>query len=354
MPDYDDEDYGGRIGGGDFEDLGDPYAADDEDGPNDLQEYNREVYGARGPRELGRGIDPETGGRHRWERNAEGTPEERAAAAIPLIGDGVRADLDRRRAEAEAELNRDYWHRLNEFAPTADDLSVEYGLEDYIAGPGSEWTRDTAEAEGGRGAMATALGDLYEWSRGGFTDTDRAMMDEASRRSSMDARADREAALSSLEARGAGGSGASLAADLAAGEGAASRASSAYTSLLGAAQAREYDAVRDMASLGGAMRDADARERSGREAYNMWDTDYSRGLEGRNTERDNASRESAANANQTVYENRERAVAGATNQYSTDVNSRANAGARADAASGRVAQFAGSLLGGLFGDDDED
>ena len=83
-----------------------------------------------------------------------------------------------------------------------------------------------------------------------------------------------------------GGSGASLAASLAAGEGAADRGASTDASMMGAAQQRQYNATGALAEFG-------ARE-----------DDYSRGREGRNTDRENRTRESAAEAAQRAHENR--------------------------------------------------
>lgn len=198
---------------------------------------------------------------------------DRTSADIPLWGDlsGARGRLARSEADREAARRAAILGDLAEFMPTEDELSVEYGNEDMI-GPGADSLR-------ARDAFA-------EWSEGGFTDADRAMMDESRRRAGMTARADREASLSALEARGMGGSGASLAASLAAGEGAADRGASMDASMMGAAQQRQYNATGALAEFG-------ARE-----------DDYSRGREGRNTDRENRTRESAAEAAQRAHENR--------------------------------------------------
>jgi hypothetical protein len=281
---------------------GDPYNNyDDEEG----------TWGVHDTRESG---DPNSL-RGRREEAAPLDDYTRVSADIPIWGwlDGSTARRDAALREAEAETNRNYWENLNSYAPTVDDLSADLASEAVVEGPGSEWMIDPGSDYG------ESMAALDEWAAGGLTDVDEAMMDETSRRAGMDARADREAALSALEARGSGGSGASLAASLSAGEGAASRSSAANTSLLAAAQQRQYQANTDRA-------DMDARARAGREAYNMYDTDYYRGREDRNTDRENTSRENDAEAAQQVYTNRERATAGATNQYSTDAGARERAG----------------------------
>lgn len=155
--------------------------------------------------------------------------------------------------------------------PSWEDLSVEYGNEDYIGD-------ETAE-----GAMAR--GNWMEWAEGGLTDADRAMMEESRRSSGRAARANREADLSAFEARGMGGSGASLAAALSAGEGAADRNAATDATMMGAAQQRQIAATD---SLGD---------------WAAGETSYGRDREGRNTDRENRTRESASEASQQNYEN---------------------------------------------------
>lgn len=195
---------------------------------------------------------------------------------------GQDADESRNAAERENALRMGLWNDLGNWAPSADDLMVNYRHEGEI-GPGED-SRMARDA-------------FREWSEGGLTDADRAMMEDARRNSGRAARADREASLSALEARGMGGSGASLAAMLSAGEGAADRNASMDATMMGAAQQRQIGATNALSEFG-------AREDS-----------YARGREGRNTEYDHRTAESTRDARQTAYENRERATAGATNQY---------------------------------------
>ncbi len=257
---------------------------------------------------------------------------DQALSYVPFDLFGARSRIEEATARTEAERNRGYWEHLNAAAPSVDDLFRGYDEEGYVDGMGSEWdaANDTDEARRGRGAMDDAMSALDGWAEGGLTDTDRAMMEENARGESMNARADREAALSAMEARGMGGSGGALAASLSAGEGAATRASAANTGMMAAAQQRQYNATRDAASLGGAMRDADARERSGREAYNTGETEYGRGLEGRNTATRNRAEDRRGDMTQQVYANREAAVSGVTNQYAGDAAGRRAAGDERD------------------------
>lgn len=208
------------------------------------------------------------------------------SSGIPVLSWLLGQDQDEANSRAAADLARHegYWGSLVGMMPTEDELSVEYRPEDYVG----DTTRE--------GALAR--GNWTDWAEGGFTDADLAMMEEARRREGRAARADREANLSALEARGMGGSGASLAAMLSAGEGAADRGAAMDATMMGAAQQRQIGAT-------GALADWAAGE-----------TDYRRGREGRNTDRENRTRESAAEAAQRAHENRRDIVAGLDNQYS--------------------------------------
>lgn len=268
------------------------------------------------------------------------------SADIPIWGwlSGAQARRDAAEGDREAARNREYWDQLTDYMPTAEDLSVDYAGEDFIDGGESGWNAESDEdALGGR-AMEDALGLMSSWAEGGFTDTDRAMMDESRRAESMRARGDREAALSALEARGMGGSGMDLMARMGADEAAAGRASSANTSLLAAAQQRQLNAANALSGMGRSTMESDDRRVSELDDWSRYNTDYAREREGRNTNRENESRESRAAANQGAYENRERAVAGATNQYSADVGRRAADGRREDESDEALGGLVGTIL----------
>jgi len=233
-----------------------------------------------------------------------------AVEGIPFLDSlsGAEGRRGRTAAEAEARRRAGILGDLAEFMPSEDELSTEYRHEGRV-GPG-------AESLQARDAFA-------EWSEGGFTDADRAMMDSARRASGMTARANREADMSALEARGMGGSGGTLAAMLSAGEGAADRNADTDATMMGAAQRRQYDATGALGAWG-------ARE-----------DDYSRGLEGRNTGYDHRTAESASEAAQTAHENRERHTSFATGG---DPNA---AGNRASDDEDRAEDMWGGLAQGL-------
>jgi len=239
---------------------------------------------------------------------------DRVSADIPIWGDlsGARARMARAGADAEAQRRAGILGDLAEFMPSEDELSAEYRHEGEI-GPGAE--------------SLQARDALAEWSEGGFTDTDRAMMDEQRRRAGMAARADREANMSALEARGMGGSGATLASMLSAGEGAADRGASVEASMMGAAQDRQYQATNALGAWG-------ARE-----------DDYARGREGRNTTYDHSTAESAAEAAQQAHENRSEHTSFALGGDPNAPNANDEEDEADDAAGGLVSGIWNSLFG---------
>lgn len=282
-------------------------------------------------------------------RSGEQRDHDLIAQNIPLYEAVSGATERNRREEArrEAAENRAVWDNLVGYMPTADDLSVEYGGEDYIGGGESEWANLSQEDQDARAAMSDALTAMEGWAEGGLTDTDRAMMDEVSREERMRARGDREAALAAMEARGMAGGGADLVSRMSADEAAAGRAASRGTSMMAAAQARQMDAARAMADVGRSLGESDDRRTSALDTWSARETDYARGREGRNTERENRTRESAADAAQRVYENRERAAAGRTNQYSTDVGARERSYDRSEEDSAQATSFIGGILSSI-------
>lgn len=202
------------------------------------------------------------------------------SADIPVLRGllGQSADEEAMRTDRSMAL----WNDLGNWAPAVDDLTARYEREAMI-GPGAD--------------SLMARDALREWSEGGLTAADRAMMEDARRNTGRAARADREATMSAMNARGMGGSGAELAGLLSAGEGAADRNASMDATMMGAAQQRQIGATNALGEFG-------ARE-----------DDYARGRESRNTDIANREEDTRISAEETAYQNRERATAGATNQY---------------------------------------
>jgi hypothetical protein len=86
--------------------------------------------------------------------------------------------------------------------------------------------------------------------------------------------------------------------------------------------ARALQALQGSASMSNTMQEQEYARRSALDAFNQQNMDWRRGRENRNTDWMNQGGQNRANAYQTAYTNRERAVAGATNQYSTDAATR--------------------------------
>jgi hypothetical protein len=279
-----------------------------------------------------------------YDGGASDAPEADAVLSrIPILGGGSRAAIAAAEGRREEGRNREYWDQLTNYMPSADDLSVDYANEDYVPGSESEWAQEMH----GTGSIEDALAAMEGWSRGGLTDTDRAMMGETGRTEGIRSRGDREAAISAMEARGIGGGGMDLMARMGADEAGAGRTAARDTSMMAAAQQRQYNATEAMGSLGSALDASEGRRASALYSWTARDEDYRRGLEGRNTERENRGRESRSTGAQQAYENRERATAGATNQYSTDVGRRAGEGRRADENDDRTAGLIGGILESL-------
>lgn len=101
-----------------------------------------------------------------------------------------------------------------------------------------------------RQAQMDALSSLQDiTSSGGMTDMDKAALNQITQQENTQARGQREAILNSMEARGAGGSGASLLAQLQNGQESAMRASNRGTEVAGMAQQRALDALMNQGNL---------------------------------------------------------------------------------------------------------
>lgn len=263
-----------------------------------------------------------------WQRDSAGT----------LLWGGIsgaNAAVDAARAQDAENRNRATWNDLANYAPTANDLAVDYGQEGYINGPKTVHmagaTGDTAAMEAERRALQ-GFEDVYR--NGGMTAGDRARMQQGEAEMGRAMRSQREADMSSLRARGMGGSGAAIASTLGAQQAGTDMLAGREQQMQIAAQDRAMQALAGAGNMSGRMRasgwEEDTTRRGALDDFNRWNTDYERGREGRNQAWRAQTGESRSNARQQAYENRERQAAGATNQYSTDVSRRQNEGQRAD------------------------
>ena len=102
-------------------------------------------------------------------------------------------------------------------------------------------------------AQMDALASLQEIGQGGMTDMDRAQLAKIAQDEAIRSRGAREAILQNMEARGAGGSGASLLAQLQNSQDAANRQSMRDTEVAGMAQQRALQALQGAGQMGGQM-----------------------------------------------------------------------------------------------------
>lgn len=102
-------------------------------------------------------------------------------------------------------------------------------------------------------AQMDALASLQDLGEGGMTDMDRAQLAKIAQDEQVQNRGNREAILNSMEARGAGGSGAALMAQLQNAQQSANRQAARDTEVAGQSQQRALAALQSAGQLGGQM-----------------------------------------------------------------------------------------------------
>jgi hypothetical protein len=203
------------------------------------------------------------------------------------------------------------------YDPTIDQLTPRYEgewIDDMrtadprIAGPQSAW--------GGRGGYTGSFSDVRNAlrmlqdtaSQQGLSPADQAMIDAQQRQLGQQSRAARDAQMQQAQARGMGSSGLAFMSGQAANEASANRSSDMRAQMMMGAQQRALQAMQSYGSLGsqffaesGAQR---AQSMNAIDAFNQRNTDYWRGVRGRDTERRNRTADSRSDAYQQRYENR--------------------------------------------------
>jgi hypothetical protein len=285
--------------------------------------------------------------------SAQMSDYDRVSSQIPIWNwlDGSSARAAEAQARAEEQRNRDIWGGLADWAPSADDLAVEYEQEGDVAGPGRSELGDARADQTSLRAQHAALRQMQDWSRGDLTAADLAQRDAMQRGQAQMARGQREALMQQAQARGMGGSGMALLSAQQADESATARSADYDAQLQAMAQQRALQALQGAGSLSSQMRGQsfgeDSTRRSAIDDFNRWQTDYQRGREQRNTGWRNQTRDSRSGARQQAYENRERAAAGMTNQYGTDVARRQGEAARRDQQGASLATTAAGIIEGF-------
>ncbi len=275
-----------------------------------------------------------------------------ASADIPIWGwlSGANARVDRERNELDRSQAQRAWQDLMGGAPSAEDLTPTYGLEgtsdaygDLLGGPSQ---LEGFGPSGDQTAALAALRSMYE--SGGYTDADRAAQNAARSAQAQQVGAMNRAALSQMEARGMGGSGAALASQLAGSQARANATQQSDASLQPAAMQRALQALQGYGALGTAVQGQELQRRNALDAFNQSNMDWRRGRETRNTAWGNRQQDADTQGRQQAYENRANATAGLTNQWSGNQSSRRQDAQRQDqadqAGAGAIAGIIEELL----------
>lgn len=278
------------------------------------------------------------GGVDQWQYDVEG---------IPFVDNwsGAQGARDRADAASEAARAEGYWHLLGLDEPTADELAVDYeAAADYHATGRSQLGdtyADEQDIEAQRDALR-AMQDIYR--SGGMTEADRARSRMAQDEVGRWMRSQREADDAALQARGMGGSGASIASMLSAQQGGASALAQRDAEMLQDAQARELQAMQAAGGLASGMREQGFSEGATRgsavDDFNRWSAESRSGAT-------NQTRESRSTARQQVYSNRERRVQGLSNRQLANDSTRQQDAARQQEEERRKEEQAAGLIEGL-------
>jgi hypothetical protein len=235
---------------------------------------------------------------------------------VPGLGwlTGASDAVARSEQESAAERDRQVWRDLAASAPSVDQLTPET----YLESTGDEY----GNLLGGPSAMAglrpsrdqmaslSALRSLYE--RGGYTQADENMS-----RALQDSRAQQmgaanRAALQQMQARGMGGSGAELAAQMGAADSMVGANSMNDAQLQMAAMQRAQQALQGWQSGTNTLQEQEMARRQALDSFNQQNMDWRRGRESRNTAYMTRGGEGRARAHQQAYENRAGAAGGLT------------------------------------------
>ena len=169
-----------------------------------------------------------------------------AAGALGGVASGVIGQLlaQGKIAEAEAQLK-----------------SGLANIKDQQVGPSA--MRDIQDDPATRDAQMRALQQISQVaSQGGMTATDKAQLNDIEDQSNANEQGNRQAVLQSMMARGAGGSGMDLAAQLSNEQGSANQASRQGLNVASMAQQRALSAMSQMGALGGSVRGQDFNQAS--------------------------------------------------------------------------------------------
>jgi hypothetical protein len=155
-----------------------------------------------------------------------------------------------------------------------------------------------------KGAQMTALEKMQQIGNEGLLAQDRAALDSVTREVARDTQAKNEAVLQNMAARGAGGSGAELAAQLANNQSAADRGSQQGLNIAAQANMRALEAIAKSGQLGGQIRSQDFGEQEAKaraqDVINNFNTSNRSAVQARNIAARNAAQEANLKAAQKL------------------------------------------------------
>lgn len=267
-----------------------------------------------------------------------------------LFGSNSRYDdAVRRREQARQDA---LFAELTGSQPTEDDLTVQYGTEgrrdewgDLLGGE-SEVRQGSSGIDAQYGALR-ALQNIVD--AGGYTRADQMQRNAAAAANAQRLQGANRAAIQQAQARGMGGGGAELGARLMGSQAYSQGQHMADAQIQSEAMQRALQAMQGVGQIGSSIDANEARRQAMLDSFNQRNADWRRGREERNTRWRNQSAESEANARQQTYENRERAAALQTNQYSSSESGRRQDAARRDQQNQDTLAGLGTLISELAG-----
>lgn len=277
------------------------------------------------------------------------------SADIPIWGwlSGAQARRDAARAAGERASQSASWSDLQRNAPDAGDLTPDYYLEgstdeygNLIGDPSAMIGAGDAREADQVNAMR-ALEGLY--ANGGYTDADRAAQQAARSAQAQQVGSMNRAAVAQMEARGTGGSGASLAAQLGGSQALANANQQSDSSLQMAAMNRALQAMQAHGTLATGARGQDLSRAGALDAYNQGNMDWRRGRESRNTAWGNQQQDANVQGRQQAWENQANAQAGMEGNWQRSSNDRARDQARQDESNENAAAGLGTLITTIAG-----
>jgi hypothetical protein len=258
-----------------------------------------------------------------------------------LFGSGSR--IQQRKQDERDRENRYQIHSLINEGPTAEDLSVDYDqlgtTDEYggLLGDGSMIQRYDEHLPETRRALQRLI------EGGGYTSADRAAQNAAMAQNAQQVGSMNQAALRSQYARGMGGSGAELAAQLSGSQGLASANAQQQAQIQQAAMQRLMQGYGMQAQ----MSQVDLQRQQALDDYNQRQLDWRRGRSATNTGLANQSKESTAAARQTAYGNRERGTAMLSGQYQNENQGAQQQYQNRNQSSAALGNFISGLVGGV-------